>query len=107
MAQARRQEEIRKRQTDKRVQELAEAHRLKLLQKSILEEAEAEKRKALAAEMYEREKVLMDQKEFQERRNRITTKMKDEENRMKHEQHKLQLSQFFAQEQEQLRKRYP
>ena len=60
---AKKKEEIRKKQFEKRMRIMAEERRLKELQKAALEEAEEENRMAVARSMHEKEMQLAEEKE--------------------------------------------
>lgn len=103
--QSRKKEEIRKKQQEKRLKLMAEERRLREMQKVAQEEAEEEKSRQLSKAMYDREQEIIAE---QKRRNEeIAQQLKEQEQekRRKHEEHKMQVQKFFADQQVELRAR--
>lgn len=103
--QGRKKEEIRKKQQEKRLKLMAEERRLRELQKVAQEEAEEEKSRQMSKAMYDREQEIIAE---QKRRNEETARQlrdQEEEKRRKHEEHKMQVQKFFADQQAELRAR--
>jgi hypothetical protein len=101
----RKKEEVRKKQQEKRLKLMAEERRLRELQKVAQEEAEEEKSRQMSKSMYDREQEIIAE---QKRRNEETARQLQEqevEKRRKHQEHKMQVQQFFADQQTELRAR--
>ncbi|KDO28423.1 hypothetical protein SPRG_06660 [Saprolegnia parasitica CBS 223.65] len=88
-----------------RVKELAEAKRLKEIQKKAQEDAAEERRRQIAAQMFQRDKELAEQKARQERLRRIETKLREEERQKKAEEHKQKTEAILAKQQSEIQAR--
>lgn len=102
---AKRKENLRKKQQEKRMKLMAEERRLRELQKIALEEAEEQNRIALAGEMHRKEKELIEEQNRKAAEAKRQARELEEEKKRKHDEHKQQLEQYFAEEQMQLRQR--
>ena len=103
LAEAKRKDDLRKKQMEKRLKLAAEERRLKELQKAAQEEIEEENRRQLAHDMHEKEvqlKLRNDQQLIIEKRRR---KEEDAQKKLKIEEQRAQVAKFFAEEQQKLR----
>ncbi|RHY27769.1 hypothetical protein DYB32_006538 [Aphanomyces invadans] len=88
-----------------RMKELAELKRIKEIQKKAQEDAAEERRRQLAAQMFQRDKELADQKARQERLRKIEMKMREEERKKKAEEHRLKTEAIVAKQQAEIQAR--
>jgi len=102
---ARKKEEMRVKQQEKRMKLMAEERRLKEMQKVAQEEMEEAKRRKLAKDMFERERVMQEQKAAEAASARRAAKEAEKVKLQKQQEHRASVQRYFAEEQMQLRKR--
>ncbi|OQS06049.1 hypothetical protein THRCLA_01889, partial [Thraustotheca clavata] len=88
-----------------RIKELAESKRLKEIQKKAQDDAAEERRRQVAAQMFQRDKELAEQKARQERLRKIEAKLREEERQKKTEEHKQKTESILAKQQEEIQTR--
>jgi len=84
---------------------MAETRRLRELRRSAAEDAEESMQQQLAEEMFQRDMKILQEKKRQERKNRIQSRINDEERARKQEEHRLQTARLFKDQQDQLKMR--
>lgn len=103
LAEAKKKDELRKKQQEKRLKLAAEERRLKELQKAAMEEVEEENRRALAHEMHNKEMQLNEQRRKKEERDKKRRREMEIERKMKLEEQRAKVQKFFSDEQQRLR----
>jgi hypothetical protein len=100
---AKKKDELRKKQQEKRLKLTAEERRLKELQKAALEEVEEENRKALAHDMHVKEMELAAQRARKEKNEKVRRRELEVERKLKLQEQQAKVAKFFADEQARMR----
>ena len=100
---AKKKDELRKKQQEKRLKLAAEERRLKELQKAALEEVEEENRKAVAHDMHVKEMELAAQRARKEKAEKKRRRELEVERKIKLEEQQAKVAKFFADEQARMR----
>jgi hypothetical protein len=103
LSEAKKKDEIRKKQQEKRLKLAAEERRLKEMQKAAMEEVEEENRRALAHDMHNKEMELNEQRRIKEERDKKRRRQMEVERKMKLEEQRAKVQKFFTDEQQRLR----
>jgi len=105
LQEAKRKDEVRKKQQEKRLKLAAEERRLREMQKVAMEEVEEENRRALAHEMHAKEVQLAEQTAIRMQEDKKRRREAEIERKQKLEEQRAQVQKFFADEQLALRAR--
>lgn len=103
--QNRKQESLRQKQQEKRAKLMAEERRLRELQKIAMAEAEEAHAKEVAKQIFEREKAAAEEQARRVQEQKEAMRREEDERKQKHEEHKLQVQKFFAEQELELQKR--
>lgn len=105
LQEAKKKDQLRVNQSEKRLRLLGEERRLKDLQKVALEEAEEAKRREMSKQTFEKERDLQEAQARQRDAERKRAREDEIEKKRLHEEHQRQVAKFFADHQMELRKR--
>lgn len=103
--QNRKQDALRQKQLEKRTKLMAEERRLRELQKIAMAEAEEAHAKEVAKQIFEREKAAAEEQARRIQEQKEALRLEEEERKQKHEEHKMQVQKFFAEQEMELQKR--
>lgn len=91
ISEAKKKDEVRKKQQEKRMRLMAEERRLRELQKAALEEADEQQRLAVAKEAFEKERALAEQNTRKAAEARARAREEEVEKKRKHDEHRQQV----------------